>query len=278
MSSTEGLYKAVETGLLTTAPDPPQTAHDHLMEIAVSRGFDIPQTNLLEHATHLAALAEIVTYLLRPDAEWERPENGEVGDQAWVSSAFLSNSHQNLRRVYLTDSWNESKLLAVANSWEVLGEMAVYEVPMYLHVISLGASRDGRRHGPLSKGMTHPVSNGLRFQRRDGMEFTKGWKPIFREDSGFDLEEWIEVMTEDDVLTQTLQIIPFDPPKEAKRVREIISRTLEEVMVCGENPTPPDPQFAMCNVANNPCPFRSCCPYFREPSIEGGFIPTTLRA
>ena len=272
MSSTEGLYRAIEAGFLTADPNPPQIAHDSLMELAVNRGFDIPQTNLLEHAQGLAALAEIVTYLLRPDSEWERPENEEVGTFPWISSAFLSNSHNSLRRVYLTDSWNDSKLLAVGNSWEVLGEMAVYGVPLDLYVISLGASRDGRRHGPLSKGLIHPVSNGLRFQKRDGSEFSKGWKPIFREDSGFDLEEWVEVMTEDNVLTETIQIIPFEPPKEAKKVREIISRTLGRISSLAEDSNPPDPQFAMCNIVSNPCPFRSLCPYFREPSEELGFI------
>lgn len=261
------LYSSIELGLTVLSDDPALAAADHLMDIAVERGLDTNQQDLLDHAQHFAALAEIITWTLRTGDAWERVPSIPIAGHMWHSGAFSNG--QTMRRVILVDRWDDERLLAESHSWAVAGECAVYGVPMDLYVVVLGSSRDGKRHGPFSAGYTHPIAKNLRFKKRDGEDFGETWKKVFREQSDFTREEWLEQMTDDGVLGEYLEIHRVECSPYAKEIRAALEARTSQIR---ETHVLPEVQLSACHDAIHPCPFRSCCPYFREPSETRGFI------
>ncbi len=261
------LYQAIEAGLQSDSDDPGQVAGDELMDIAVRRGFDTDQTDLLGHATHLAAIADMVTWLLRPAAVWQRPADVQVGKSVWTSSAFL-HGNNGLRRVILVDHWSAERALAESLDWRTAGESAIYGLPMTQYVIVLGPQRDGRRHGPFSKGYVHPVNGDLRLRKRDGESFGPTWGRVFRENAGFSREEWLEVLVQDGVLTDTILTIDVPVPDHAAAIRELAEKKLRRIQCCTELP---EPQLSQCFNVLSPCQFKTCCPFWRLPTSGNGF-------
>lgn len=265
MNPMNALYRSIGDGLESEADDPGQYAGDTLMGLAVSRGLDTSQSDLLGHAEHLAAIADMVTWLLRTGDQWECPADKD----GWVSSAYLNASGSRLRRVVLVDRWSEERAVAEEHSWRTLGETAVYRMPMDLIIVALGQNRDGRRHGPISKGYLHPQNHNLRFLKRDGEPFGPSWERVFREESNIGREEWLEEMTEDGVLAECVLTHEVPVPEYAAEIREIIKRKLERIEQTKELP---EPQFSQCDDPISPCQFSSCCPHFRQPTERGGFL------
>ena len=268
LSPMQLLARGIESGLTCEAKDPGQHAADRVMELAVSRPIETPRENLLEIAEHHAALADFIVYLLRTGGPWLRPEPIPLGKYVWQPESFLGPNHS-LRRVVLCDRWTEERAIAESFDWRTL-ESAIYDMPMTLVVVVLGASRDGRRHGPLSKGWEHPVSRDLRFRKRDGEDFGSTWIPVFRENFRDDREAWLESMIEDGVLDETVQIFEVPILDRGKRdaILGICASRLDHIVGTLKLP---EPQLSQCFDPIRICPFRSCCPYFRMPSELNGF-------
>lgn len=262
------LYRGVEYGLETPSDDPSQAAGDEVMRLAVSRPIDTPQTDLLGLADHTAALADMIVWILRPGEAWERMTSCVVGGEQWSASAYVHSS--GLRRIVLCDRWDEERLIQEAHDWRTL-EGTIYGLPMTLYIIVLGASRNGRRHGPLSKGWLHPVNQTLRFNKRDDTDFSDSWVSTFRENYLGTQEEWLESMIEDGVLTDCVRTHELAVPDEAYRedIRKLAARKLARIRTQAEIP---DPQLSQCDGPISPCQFSSCCPYSRMPSERNGFI------
>jgi hypothetical protein len=272
LTPSEALYSAVEAGLTdSTGKDPGDAASDALMEIATSRGIDSNQEDLLGQAEHLAGIASFVVYLLRTGGPWKRSEPIKVGNHVWSPSAFLDPSESHLRRVVLCSTWNIYRQLEAEHDWRTL-ESAIYGVPMDLVVVVLGQERNGRRHGPLVKGWTHPVSKQLRFRKRDGTGFDGAWEPVFQHESRFTREQWLDQLVEDGLLPEVVLIHHVDVPENFNAILHLAESKLSRIAGTTE---PPEPQFSQCFQRTNPCPFRSCCPRGLEPSAELGFAPTT---
>lgn len=258
------LYRSVEAGLESAEPDPGLAAGDHLMTLAVNRGLDTPQKDLLGHAEHLAALADMTTWLLRTGEPWQR-----VSDlDGWRGSAFTDGAR--LKRVVLVDHWSEERLVAESHDWRSL-ETAIYGLPMTLLVIVLGAQREGRRYGPLSRAWLHPVNQGVRFRKRDGSGFDGNWEPIFREKFHGAREDWLNAMTEDGVLADCVLTEEIPIPEHAQEIRDLARRKLDRIAM---TEALPKPQLSACDDPISPCAYRSCCPYWRMPSPELGFLST----
>lgn len=270
ISPMAALYQAIEAGLQDESEDPGQAAGDHFMGLAVDRGLDTPQSDLYGQANHLASLADYITWLLRAGDPWKRPEPID----GWEPSSFLHGNR--LRRVVLVDHWPKKegletpqRILAEEHDWRSL-ESCIYGLPMDLMVFVLGASRDGRRHGSLTRAWLHPVNQDLRFQKRDGGEFGGNWERVFREDFNGSREEWLDGMTSDGVLSDAV-LTHTVYPENAEKVKELAYKKLAR-MQSGEIP---DPQPSRCFSPITPCQFRAACPYFRMPSEDLGFIKTT---
>jgi hypothetical protein len=259
------LYRSIEAGLESDSDDPGQVAGDTLMGLAVDRGLETPQSDLLGFAEHHAAIADFVVYLLREGPPWEHPEDKD----RWVSGAYLNDSGSRLRRVVLVDRWSNEKAIAEEKSWRSMGECALYGVPMDLIVINLGQNREGRRHGPISKGVLHPQNHNLRFMRRDGDAFGPNWERVFRESSNIGREEWLESMTIDGVMEEVITFHEVSIPSNINAIHKIIDRKISNL---AKVDVLPDPQFAQCFSPLGNCEFSQCCPYFQLPSAETGHI------
>jgi hypothetical protein len=269
MSPMGALYRSIEAGLESSDPDPGQCAGDTLMGLAVDRGLETPQSDLFGLAQHLAAIADLVTWILRPEGPWERPENVKVGSAVWESSAFLNGSGTRLRRILLVDHWNEARELAESHSWRAFGECAAYGMPMDQTVIVLGANRSGRRHGAFSKAWQHPVSKQIRFRKRDGSGFDGNWSPIYREDWEGSREGWLDAMTGDGVLEDSVLTTVVEIPVEVAQVRLIAQAKLAAIR---ETATLPYPSLSQCDSPLGPCQFREACWTFQPPSEQLGFV------
>ena len=264
------LRRSVEAGLTVKSDDPGQSAGDEAMTLCVERGLDVKQSDLFSVANNIAALADMTVWLLKQGAPWERPEDVRLGNGHWRSSAFLSDSGTRLRAVLIAERWDDARQLSAEHSWFYGGETAVYGMPMDLMVVIVGQRRDGRWNGPLSRGWQHPVSKELRFRKRDGAGFDGNWKPIFREDGDYSRELWLDQMTqdgvlEDSVLTQTLEI-PEQQTRE--RLLDLAARKVDQLRLHVQLP---DPRLSQCD-GISPCQFRDNCWSFQPPSEQFGFV------
>jgi hypothetical protein len=274
LSPMQLLSRGIEAGLISESDDPGQAAGDRVMSLAVSRPIETAQSDLLGLAEHTAALADIIVWLLCPDGPWVHPPDETLSpiSSAWKPESYLG-PDGTLRRVVLCDRWSEDRAIAESFDWRTL-EAAIYDMPMTLVVVVLGASRDGRRHGPLSKGYLHPVAQDLRFRKRDGGDWGSTWNPVFREDFKGEREEWLESMTEDGVLEDHLILHQVEVPRTRDTILELCVSKLDRIAALSQADTValPEPQLGQCFDPIRQCPFRSCCPYFRMPSEANGFI------
>ena len=265
------LSRGIHAGLISEAKDPGTAAGDYVISLAVSRPIDTPQTDLLGLAEHTAALADMITWILRPGDPWANPGSVELGEHTWIPESYIGPG--GLRRVVLVDRWSDERAIAESFDWGTL-EGVIYDVPMTLIVVVLGASHDGRRHGPLSKGWLHPVNQDLRFRKRNDTDFCGTWNIVYREDFKGDREEWLESMTEDQVFEDHLILHPVEASIEPAPLLDLACSKLSLVSDTVELP---DIQLAQCFDPIRKCPFVSCCPYFRMPSAGGGFIQLNTR-
>lgn len=276
VSPTSALYQGIEEGLAYDGDeDPGQVAGDTVFTLASERGLDVPQSDQLGNAQHVAALSDILVHFLRKDAAWERPEDVTVGkDTLWESSAWLDPSGTKLRRVILVDWWGENRKVAESHSWRTFGECVAYDLPMEENVIVVGQNRDGRRHSPWSKAWVHPVGGSLRMRKRDGEPFSGKWRPVWREEVDYNRDTWIETMVDDGVLTDVVYQVEVPAPTGLVRAKmlDLIQRKMAEIRGITETP-PPCP--SICDDPISPCQFRGACWNFVLPSESNGFIRIT---
>jgi hypothetical protein len=136
-------------------------------------------------------------------------------------------------------------------------------------ILLIGANRSGRRHGPFSKAWTHPVNDALRMRKRDGKGFDGAWKPVFREETEFSREKWLDCMTEDGVLEDAVFNVEVPVHDESGKIRRLAEKRLAEIKATEKLP---DPQPSQCDNHLSPCQYRSACWSFQPPSVQLGFV------
>lgn len=270
---TEILRRAVDAGLISDEDDPGQAAGDQVMTYACERGLDIEGSGVYPIALHIAALADISTTLLRASQPaWARPADRTIQSLNWVSSAYLDASHVRLHRVLLVDRWSDERSKAERLGWKTLGEQSVYELPMTVHVVVLGQRRDGKHHGPFSKGFLHPQGRMLRIRKRTGESFSGKWTIAWREEQDtISRAKWIDQMEADGVLPESLFTIDCEPPapKLGSEIRQLAERKLRQIQ---ETTQVPDMNPSSCWWPT-PCAFAHCCwESHREPNSRYGFV------
>lgn len=242
-------------------------ASDEVFRLATSRPIETEQSDLLGLAEHCAALAEIVTWILRTAGPWRKPPNLPY----WTPSCWTGPS--GLRRIAFTDRWDDRRALGEGRDWRTL-EGALYGLPMTIIGVVLGPMRDGRRHGPLTKGWLHPRSQELRFRKRDGGGFDGNWQPVWRERYQGNREEWLEAMTQDGVLEETIIVNPpieFDA-EETKKIRQLAESKIRQI----HGKMNSERNLSRCFDPIHPCEFRFPCAYFKEPEEGKGFVKISL--
>jgi hypothetical protein len=266
---TEILRRSVDAGLMSEESDPGQAAGDHVMTLAADRGIDIEGSGVYPIALHCAALADIVTTLLRSGSPWARPVDKVLESSNWSSSAYLDQSGLRLHRVLLVDRISDERTKAEKLGWKTLGEQAIYDLPMTIHVVVLGQRRSGKYHGVFSKGFLHPRSRTLRILKRSGESFGKEWSVAWREDHDtISRDKWIDQMQEDGVLDDCLLEIDCNPPDVSSEIRRLAESKLLKI---GRQKEIPDPNISQCWWPV-PCQFSGACSRFTVPSEREGFI------
>ena len=266
------LRLAIEHGLQSNADDPGEAASAEAFRLATEQGIDTAETDLLSLAEHTAALADFLTWLIRgQNPPYKRPEPIRLPEGSlWTSSAFLDASERGLRHIALVDRWDAWAQMALENSWQVVGECAAYQVPMSVIIVELGSLRRGRWTNPFTAGWRHPVAKNLRFQKRDGESFDGAWERVWRERDNASREDWLDAMSDDGVLAESLHVLSVETPQRASEKIFIAESKLIRIQSATK---PPEPQPSQCFDRVRPCPFRMCCPRGLEPSEELGFLP-----
>jgi len=262
------LYRGVEFGVQSESDDPGKAASDEVLRLCWSRPIETEQSDLLGMAEHVAALAELIVWCLRTGPAWKHPDPLALGSEIWHPACWSIPG--GLRRVALVDHWSDRRALQEARDWQTL-EGALYGLPVTILAVVLGPMRNGRRHGPLTKGWLHPRNGELRFQKRDGSGFDGNWESVWRESYDGSREDWIEAMNEDGLMAETFVVhsaIEFDA-RESEKVREVALSKLAQVAASGIEATR---NLSRCFDAVRACEYRFPCAYLQEPTELNGFV------
>jgi hypothetical protein len=264
LDGTGFLYEAIRAGLTETErEDYGVVAGELCMDMAVLPGMEMPSSqHLHESVLHHAALSDMLTTALRrPGSDpWVPMQPTTLEGAPWVSSAFLDPSGERLRRFILVSHWNDARHYSEIRSWEALGEVCAYDLPMTMAVCVLGQNRNGRRGGAFSKAFQHPVNHGIRFRKKTKVSsetFSERWSQIWREEHAeITNEEWLRGMMNDDILRDVCFTVDIPPPEEklSRRIREMAVRKIEKMertKVC------PEGSLSVCD--RPACQFKPCC-------------------
>ena len=258
------LQRAIRAGLTSTRADFGEVAGEECYGFGVRPGLDTSHYDVHAEVCHLACLADIVTTAIRKtsDPPWEIPEPLE----SWKPSCFLSPDGAHLRRVVLVSNWSDDRHYNECRSWQSLGAVCAYELPMQQAVIVLGQNRNGKRHSPWAKGLRHPRNKQLRFRKKNDVSepFKESWLPVWREDfDDISTHDWLEAMLKDGVLQDLCFSVEIPVPEKTARqnILDMARRKFDRLAAIQELP---DPQFTNCNWPI-PCIFRTPCHAGREP-------------
>jgi hypothetical protein len=184
----------------------------------------------------------------------------------WSPLAFAA--ADGLHRIITIDRWTEEDLARELHSWYVVGDMAATELPLTIHVIEIGQSRNGRRASPWARGWRHPTMRNakrIRFAHKDGTTF-KGWIPVYLADErDLDPAEWVDAMFTEGVAQAAWRTIPIAMPsaeQAAETVRQILAEAarmsvlISERRSCGWRELPMS--RAACD-GMTPCGWQGAC-------------------
>jgi hypothetical protein len=282
ISDVELLQRAIRAGLMSDRKDFNIAAGEEGMALGAEPGLETGQYNVFDQVVHLCCLADIICAALRgpKDTPWVLPAPvGLPEGQTWHSGAFLSPDGLKLRRIALVSAWGDDRHYAEARSWQSLGEVAAYNLPMQQAVIILGPSKDGKRHGHLSKGIQHPANKKLRFRKRvkTAEPFKQTWVGIWRENHDeISTQEWLAAMREDGVLQDvcfSVEIPVLGKPARDK-IRDLAARKLEEIYSLKRTP---DPQLTGCSWPVKCSFLNPCHAGEKEPNGRYGFDPVQIQ-
>jgi hypothetical protein len=266
---TELTRQALYRALCSPEPDPGKAAGDGVMELCANVGLDLKETgHLYDVGLHHAAIADLV-------ATWGRnrisgplgvPADLGVGNHVWESSCLCQPAEGRLVRVVLVDHFSDERTLSESRSWFTIGEVAVYDAPMDVYLVSLGASRGGKRHSAWSKALLHPRNRQVRFKKQGWNKETRGmtegfretWIPVWREEhQEISRENWLRAMEMDGVLQELTTSFTVEPLNPFRRM-EALETIQRKADLLAQLEKLPDPSFSQCDWPR-PCPFRCIC-------------------
>lgn len=251
------LYIALDAGL-RTEKDPERAAENELLAIAASPGLDIVGGDVYAIAMHHAKLAAVLAQALR--SAWKSPwvpvDVKEGAGAEWSSACYVT-SDGHVRRVALVDSWSDNRRQQEINGWRTVGEVCALGRTVLLTAVTIGNSRDKRRHSAWTRCYRHPRNKTFRFQRKTSEEdFSKTWSPVWREDSGIKTDEWLTQMRADGAIADLVHTVEIPVPKGREAYLEEMKRLAGEMEGL---PEVPPMRLSGC-YGFSPCPFLGVCP------------------
>lgn len=172
-----------------------------------------------------------------------------------------------LHKWQFVDRIDQDALYRVMHSWAVMGDLVFGRVPMVVHFVAIGQTRDSRRQSPWCKAYSSPAVAGVvRFQKRSGTPLEGAWKPVYlADDPRPDARAWVDKMLADNVTEPLVRHIDVKQPTD-KHVREFMrDLDYEHTQMLLANVLDPtfDPMtLPMCRSACDtpyPCPHQFVC-------------------
>jgi hypothetical protein len=274
------LLEGVREGLFSSRLDYGESAGEKVVEIASRRELTTDYANVYDQVIHTASLADILSCALRKavDEPWRLPEPVTLpSGHIWRSSSLLSPSGASLRRIAIVSNWSKDKHFSFCRSWETIGNVCAYAMPMQLAICVLGQVRDGKRYGYFSRGYRHPINKGLRFRKKNdtSTSFKSTWITIFREDyDDIPTSQWLQTMYSDGVLEDSCFSVTVNVPEESarKHVLEVAARKLDRIEKVTSTP---DENYTGCFWPTR-CQFIAPCHAGEKaPSGRYGFVPAS---
>lgn len=254
---TRALYIALDAGLRTDK-SPETAAENAFLEIAASPGLDIVGFDVYSIAMHHAKLVGVLAAALRSawSAPWSGLDNSFANDLQWNSACYVTGDKV-ARRIALVDNWGDSRRAQEVSGWRTLGEVVALNVPILVTAVTIGQSREKRRHSAWTKCYRHPRNRTFRFQRKTSEEdFSKTWAPVWREDSGIKTDDWLTQMRADGAIADLVHTVEVPVPKGREAYLGEMERIAEEI---GGLPETPAMRISGCH-GFSPCPFLGVCP------------------
>lgn len=180
-----------------------------------------------------------------------------------------------LHRWITVDRWDADALARELHGWYVFGDVAMTGMPMTLHIVSIGRTRDGRRESEWTRGWRNPAAPNLklRFLRkddrhRDRKEF-HGWTPEWLSEGKTKPGEWVDRMWEEGAAQRLLHLADVRVPSNAVIAdtrRQVLTES-ERIRSLLEGRTADRWQMkpmsrGVCDDKIAPCPWQAAC--YRE--------------
>jgi len=241
-------------------------ARAQYMQSAANPGLDV-STDPYRLARDWCALLDVLLRSVArqgvPKALKEHPPVRLNSLTAWEPLSYLADGV--LHRWITLDSWGEDDLSRELHSWRVIGDVAVTKLPLVLHVIEIGQTRNGRRATAWVRAWKHPAMPSLqmRFRKKDGKEF-KGYLPYHLADHReLDVDAWVEQLWREGAAEELLHELRVNVPTElqcAEVVRDILTESVMMRVLNVESTSWRDlPMSRNACDTFYPCPFQEVC-------------------
>jgi len=245
------LYVALHAGLLAET-DPERAATDKYLSLAASPGLDIEGHDVYAIAMHHAKLAGIVATALRSTTT--APWTLFPATDTWESACYDMGDGKP-RRIVLVDRWSDSRKQEEIYSWRTMGEVCGLDQEIFVTAVTIGPSKDKRRHSAWTRGYRHPQNSTLRFKLNNGKQFSSDWLSQWREDAGVPTGDWLGKMTDDGCMVDMVHTMSVPVPTRKDQYIAEMDRLSGEIVAKREKPPM---RLAGC-FGFNPCPFVRVC-------------------
>lgn len=203
------------------------SAQAEILETASSPGLQTAAPYSV--AQDLCALQETLAAALERRA-WEGLEPLPAPQTTPWTPSVLGVLHGALQRWVTVEHFTKDTLTRELHSWSVLGECAVYNLPMELFIIEMGRVRGEHLHSPWTRIMRHPAIQGrYAFQQHDGTKLEGGWTPFWRASNShlISASDWVDLMARDKVSLIHRILVQAPTPAQQSQILQDISTELK---------------------------------------------------
>lgn len=257
-------------------------AKAQFLQLAANPGLDTDSPDPYRLAKEYCALIDTTfSWLARqqhPPIQFADPVDLSLSLR-WRVLNPVDPAARTLHRWITVDHWNaDVDLPAEMHSWRTIGDMAVTNLPLTLHVIVIGQMRKGHRASPWTRTYRHPGLPHLkyRFLARGGRKL-KDWLPTHLSELPADTissAEWLDLMERDGVLAPLIHHYPLRQLS-APIASDIRLQIMQEALRMRDaivdrhslswSALPMSREQCDAGPGHSACPFQWCC---HSPNIE----------